>query len=1182
MTKSVLKKDLFGLKRISSWHGFRGYLRSFGSSNASNKRKGDVFEFVVKIFFETQPEYAVHLKKVWLESEIPASIRKELNLPSKDRGIDIVAQTKDGDFWAIQAKYRHDTKGALTLTELGTFGTQVAAVSDKIKLGIICATKQEKTSDFTKAKGVEFKQVLLPVWETLDTEFWNKVHAAVRGHKPNKPTRHKPRPYQLKALSAAKKHFISQGNRRGKLIMPCGTGKSLLGYWTAIRSLKAKRIVVAVPSLALIGQTYRDWAREAIATGKKFRPLLVCSDNSTGEGDATTDELSAPVTTDPTVIRKWLKTKTSNETLNVVFVTYQSGAVFAKAAGNTPFDVGIFDEAHKTAGTAGKQNQHLLKQKNIRIQYRIFMTATEKYYDGESDEIIGMNETKLFGEIYHSMSFSEAIDKKYLADYRVVIMAIDHSDAEKYRSLIEDRVYVDIDGDSPRKSPISADDLAAAIALRKAMKKYSLTHAVSFHSRITLAQQFSAMQSGLNGKGLSSKLDTFQVSSKQSSGQRFQELRGFEESYRAIISNARCLTEGVDVPSIDLVLFAQPRKSKIDIVQAVGRALRLDSSKPGKIGYVLVPMLLDENNPLDLEKAAKGTGFENIVTVLKALGSVDGDVRERIVFSNSEARARSSYRSDASKKEILKQKLDAEEFASAIQLRAIDRLDGLMKQRLSIEQILRWADKHKEKKGSWPNESSGQIAYSDETWNGISSALAKGGRGLPGNSSLAKLLKEKRGKRNHLSLPRLTIEWILSRADEYKAMTGKWPNTKSGTINGHDETWVGVEVALTQGLRGLQKGNSLAKVLYQNRNFKHPLQPVSISIKWILARADEHKKKVGEWPKVKSGKIIGYEETWLTVDNILRAGGRALPKKSSLAKLLHNKRGVRNQADLPKLNLQWILSRADEYKESKGNWPNAKSGPIAGTDETWGSINAALSMGLRGLAGESSLAKLLAKKRGLRVTANLAALTVDWILARADDHKKLVGKWPKVQSGKILGFEETWSSVNACLSEGLRGLPGGTTLAKLLKRERNVSYAQGKIKLSIDWILAHADEHRRKTGKWPTSKSGKIEGTEETWGIIEGSLSKGRRGLPGGSSLPRLLSKTRNVRNLSNLPEITIEWIIARAREFRAKTGRWPTAKSGAIECSRETWSSVANALRNGRRGLSGMKSLFRLLKELD
>ena len=434
---------------------------------------------------------------------------------------------------------------------------------------------------------------------------------------------------------------------------------------------------------------------------------------------------------------------------------------------------------------------------------------------------------------------------------------------------------------------------------------------------------------------------------------------------------------------------------------------------------------------------------------------------------------------------------------------------------LTEEMILAWADAHKAATGDWPNQDSGQVVSMDETWVNVSQALRLGLRNLPGGSSLAQLLAEHRGVRNHLDLLPLSKDQILAWADSHHQRVEQWPTTVSGPIfEAPGETWSGVNVALTQGCRGLPSGSSLAKLLDDERGVRNTKRP-PLTVNQILAWADAHHERTREWPKGETGQIHEVPgETWLGVKVALQAGQRGLPGGISLAQLLSKERGVRNKGRLPQLTVNQILSWADAHHELTGEWPKkGKAGSITDAPgETWIGVDQSLQKGRRGFAGGSSLAQLLTEHRVVRNQGSLPRLTEKLILEWADRHYEETEDWPGSQSGNVLGVKgETWRRVANALRLGLRGLPGNSSLAKLLAAERGLRNKAELLPLKTDEILAWADAYYARAGHWPKKTSGPIQETiGETWAIIDGSLHKGRRGLPGGSSLARLIKEHRS------------------------------------------------------------------------
>jgi superfamily II DNA or RNA helicase len=655
------------LRHCSGWDDFRKNFKGL-----SDKQKGDLFEELVKAYLLLDPEYATKLDKAWLYREVPSSVRERLKLPPADQGIDLIARTKEGEYWAIQCKYRDDSDRSLPWREISTFTGLAFGVCRGISFGLICSTTERFTNVLKTQDKIGF--CALDVWQGLDNDFFDRLRAVLQ-HKPAKIKPLKPRPHQLIAIRDARKHFYAGNERRGKLIMPCGTGKSLAAYWMA-KKLGARRILVAVPSLALIRQTLKVWLRETMANRQEVEWICVCSDESAGriERDDVAvlkQDLGVPCLTDPAEIAAWLK-KARGTT--VVFTTYQSGAAIAKAAkiSRFRFDLGIMDEAHKTVGAKDKLFSHLLYDKNLQMRRRIFMTATERRYRGESDEILSMENPVIYGDTFHLLPFKRALEYKpqILSDYKIVTILVSRTEVAE---LIRKNVFLWPDkGRWDRE--VEAEMLAALVALRKAMKKYPIRHAVSFHSSIRRAEMFKAHNDAFNRAFQSyGKVENFHVSGITPTGTRARIVKEFAETKRGLITNARCLTEGVDVPDIDCVLFADPRRSAVDIVQAVGRALRPAKNK--KMGYVIVPILHDAK--AKTKDILESEDFQEVLTTLRALASNDDRIIEyfRAISQGKRRTGGGSVEFDLD--ERLARRIDLAQFARDIDLRCWSRLAKL-------------------------------------------------------------------------------------------------------------------------------------------------------------------------------------------------------------------------------------------------------------------------------------------------------------------------------------------------------------------------------------------------------------------------------------------------------------------------------------------------------------------------
>jgi hypothetical protein len=447
--------------------------------------------------------------------------------------------------------------------------------------------------------------------------------------------------------------------------------------------------------------------------------------------------------------------------------------------------------------------------------------------------------------------------------------------------------------------------------------------------------------------------------------------------------------------------------------------------------------------------------------------------------------------------------------------------------------------------------------------------------------------KKKKQRRGTFGRPPLTVEQILSWVDAHHELTGAWPKKSDGLVHGaFDETWPAIHNALRQGLRGLPGGSSLARLLVQYRGVNIKLEHPPLTEEEILAWADAHRGRTGEWPQARSGPITeAPTETWMAISWALEAGGRGLPGGSSLARLLAERRGKRNGAALPPLTVERIIRWADAHHARTGEWPRETSGLIAdAAEETWSAIGAALRGGFRGMPGGSSLPRLLAEHRGVFNKLGQPPLTEERILAWADAHRESTGELPTTKSGPIADPSGgTWVAVDSALRTGVRGLPGGSSLSRLLAERRGGRKPAALRPLTVEGILVWADAHRARTGEWPSAQAGPIlDAPQETWGRAHKALRRGGRGLPGGSSLPRLLAERRGVRWTRKLtPGLGEEQILLWIDAHRARTGEWPVKASGPIpECLGQTWLAADAALQKGHHGLPGGSSLARLLAE--
>jgi superfamily II DNA or RNA helicase len=435
-----------------------------------------------------------------------------------------------------------------------------------------------------------------------------------------------PFPHQQEALDAIVPALKSED--RVSAIMACGTGKTLTALWTT-EQLGASKVLVLLPSLALLRQTLHEWLKE---TSLDLAFLCVCSDPSVkddaDEISTAQSDLDFEVSTDAATVRRFLDAPFKGT--KVIFSTYQSASVVGDAIkkGET-FDLGIFDEAHKTAGREGRNYGYALEDKNIAIRKRLFVTATPRHYnpskrtkEGEATIAFSMDEPKVYGPQSYVLSFGEAARRKIICGYKVIISVITSDQIEEVNDEVLSKGTVAVKGDE-----IRARQVANQIALRDAVAQYGVSKIFTFHSTVKSAASFVAD----GNEGVRTHLPEFtslHVSGAMPTARRERVMKEFRSAPRAVMSNARCLTEGVDVPAVDMVAFLSPKKSKVDIVQAIGRGIRKSGSK--EVGYVLIPLYLEQKAGESLEEAVARANFEEVWDILQSLQEQDEVLAELI------------------------------------------------------------------------------------------------------------------------------------------------------------------------------------------------------------------------------------------------------------------------------------------------------------------------------------------------------------------------------------------------------------------------------------------------------------------------------------------------------------------------------------------------------------------------
>jgi len=591
------------------------------------QEKGEAFEEFVYLYLLINKDY-YQIDKIFRNAQIPKDINEKLKLESSDYGVDGVFTLEDGLVAAYQAKFRTN-RGSATVRELATFWAESGRAD--YKYVIANATSLPKQAD------KHGKSILADKFDSLDEDFFDNLYSICSGEKKRKVNIAVPEAYQERMISRTLNGF--QKNDRGKLIAACGAGKTLVSLWI-VEKMDAKTVLFLAPSLALISQTLSEWSKHK---SRKFSYLCVCSDSTViGDdidyGDYDVSEVDFPVTTDFEKISEFLNS--SNE-YKYIFSTYNSAHAVAKALEDQPslsFDITIFDEAHRTAGHRNSELFSIaLDDKKIRSNKRLFMTATERLVRpwiiekaAEYDRVVfSMDDKKIYGETFDRYSFGEAIKDKVISDYRIVLTSVP---SEEVAGLIKANQLL-IAHDDEGELSVTAENIFRQIVLYKAMDQFDLRKTISFHSSVARAKDFingSSNESVNLGDLFSSlwqesnELDTYYgtVNGQMPAGDRKRELNSFKNSELGIISNAKCLTEGIDVPVIDSIYFVDPKTSLIDIVQACGRALRKSRSQDYEKGfaYFIVPIITSSEDKLSEIDEGK---YEMLLKLVQALRDQD-------------------------------------------------------------------------------------------------------------------------------------------------------------------------------------------------------------------------------------------------------------------------------------------------------------------------------------------------------------------------------------------------------------------------------------------------------------------------------------------------------------------------------------------------------------------------------
>lgn len=636
-------------------HSFDKIISSLEREDMSQRDRGTLFELLVTAYLKKEPMYARLFDEVWMLSDVP----EEYGIPKRDTGVDLVARNREtGELFAIQCKY-YSKDTSIQKAHIDSFLNEVG--KSYYAEGIIVTSTDKWSDNANNALLDRDKNIArIGLSQLRDSEIDWSLFSFEKPQTVELKSPKQPRPHQIPAIEAVINGFKEAD--RGKLIMAPGTGKTYTSMVIAEKMAEKKdgpfRVLYLVPSIQLLSQSLRGWTADS-----KYRydmdTFAVCSDRKVtkkvkGENefeDIAAADLGYPATTDYEKLLERQKGIDSADTQSeflAVFSTYQSIDVIIEAQKNGfyEFDLVVCDEAHRTTGATvtGKEASAFVKvhsDDNIKAKKRLYQTATPRIYGEDAKQkademsvvIADMNDETIYGEELYRIGFGDAVNKGILTDYKVMVLAVDEEMiARSFQNMLANKRDTELEFDDVTKiigcwnglikrksnsNVISANPMKRAIAFTGTIRESKLikemfTEVVDMYINTSGDQREPVRVEIEHADGSMNALQKNEKISWLKSE--------VPDNTCRILSNARFLTEGVDVPDLDAVMFLKPRRSKIDIAQAVGRVMR---KAPGKdYGYVIlpvgVPAGVDANNVLD-----KNEKYQVVWDVLNALRSID-------------------------------------------------------------------------------------------------------------------------------------------------------------------------------------------------------------------------------------------------------------------------------------------------------------------------------------------------------------------------------------------------------------------------------------------------------------------------------------------------------------------------------------------------------------------------------
>lgn len=636
---------------------FNEVLKKYRSEAYSERDKGTRFERLMQAYLKTDPLYADMLQTVWLWNDFPY----KSDFGGKDVGIDLVAQTESGDYWAIQCKCFADDSyidkpavDSFLATSSRTFDDGKTFAQ---RLWISTTNRWNSEAEKTiRNQNPPVSRLSLTELENAPVD-WTELENGICGAKALK-AKYPLKPHQAEALQACCEHFKRAD--RGRLIMACGTGKTFTSLKIAETEAQNGRVLFLVPSIALLGQTLREWTAQA---AEKINPVCVCSDAEITRDSQKNEEdgalssivdLALPASTNVRNIVKQLRYAETQSGMTVVFSTYQSIDIVAEAQQQVgfEFDLIICDEAHRTTGAilTGKEESAFTKVHDnafIPAKKRLYMTATPRLYRDDVKEkakkedilLCSMDDPAIYGEEFYRIGFAESVRQGLLSDYKVLILTLSDKEIPPALQRAISDATKEISTDDATKLMGCINALSKRMLIDEGLLKQSdpepMRRAVAFCQNIKISKQIANVFNEFKNDYYDSltpedRAELVDVCADHIDGGMGAGLRDEKMSWLKnapangkecrILTNVRCLSEGVDVPTLDAVLFLSARNSQVDVVQSVGRVMRRADGK--RYGYIVIPVVVPAGVPAE-EALNDNKRFDVVWSVLNALRAHD-------------------------------------------------------------------------------------------------------------------------------------------------------------------------------------------------------------------------------------------------------------------------------------------------------------------------------------------------------------------------------------------------------------------------------------------------------------------------------------------------------------------------------------------------------------------------------